>query len=179
MHHDPELVLPNYTAATLTMSPISLLARFFIIYYRVSLNRTHLSHHSSSICKKCERSARSCTGLYCNAAEQTPFKPSAIDVKVDDECYVGFQEALKKKQQPPSSTPSSVSAPFVATAPAAATPLAAAAPTVPSLPASPQAHSDVRPHFSYHPSIIALPMPGPSNLPASVSTTAKRVLSVG
>lgn len=56
-----------------------------------------------------------------------------------------FQEALKKKQQPPTTTPSPVSTPFVpATAP---TPLAAAAPTVPSLPASPHAHTDVSTHL--------------------------------
>ncbi|KAF9790247.1 hypothetical protein SFRURICE_010907 [Spodoptera frugiperda] len=66
----------------------------------------------------------------------------------DGLCSVCFKEALKKKQQPPASSPSPVSAPFVA---APSTPLAAAAPTVPSLPAQPQTHTDVRPHFSYYP----------------------------
>lgn len=57
-----------------------------------------------------------------------------------------FQEALKKKQQPPATTPSPVSAAFMPATPAP-TPLAAAAPTVPSLPVAPQQHStDVRPH---------------------------------
>ncbi|KAH9631420.1 hypothetical protein HF086_014265 [Spodoptera exigua] len=66
----------------------------------------------------------------------------------DGLCSVCFKEALKKKQQPPASSPSPVSAPFVATP---STPLAAAAPTVPSLPAQPQTHTDVRPHLSYYP----------------------------
>ncbi|XP_053605884.1 AN1-type zinc finger protein 6 isoform X2 [Plodia interpunctella] len=62
----------------------------------------------------------------------------------DGLCSVCFKEALKKKQQPPATTPSPVSAPFV---PAAPTPLAAAAPTVPALPTlttlpQQQAHSD-------------------------------------
>lgn len=57
----------------------------------------------------------------------------------DGLCSVCFKEALKKKQQPPASSPSPVSAPFVA---APSTPLAAAAPTVPSLPAQPQTHTD-------------------------------------
>ncbi|CAG9787342.1 unnamed protein product [Diatraea saccharalis] len=56
----------------------------------------------------------------------------------DGLCSVCFKEALKKKQQPPTTTPSPVSAPFV---PAPPTPLAAAAPTVPSLPAQPQVHT--------------------------------------
>ncbi|XP_069357520.1 AN1-type zinc finger protein 6 isoform X2 [Maniola hyperantus] len=56
----------------------------------------------------------------------------------DGLCSVCFKEALKKKQQPPASTPSPVSSSFVA----APTPLAAAAPTVPSLPASPQPLTD-------------------------------------
>ncbi|XP_028026086.1 AN1-type zinc finger protein 6 isoform X2 [Bombyx mandarina] len=58
----------------------------------------------------------------------------------DGLCSVCFKEALKKKQQPPATTPSAVSAPFVASAP---TPLSAAAPTVPSLPASPQPLADL------------------------------------
>ncbi|XP_060802210.1 AN1-type zinc finger protein 6 [Amyelois transitella] len=62
----------------------------------------------------------------------------------DGLCSVCFKEALKKKQQPPATTPSPVSAPFV---PAAPTPLAAAAPTVPALPSlttlpQQQTHSD-------------------------------------
>ncbi|KPJ13069.1 AN1-type zinc finger protein 6 [Papilio machaon] len=66
----------------------------------------------------------------------------------DGLCSVCFKEALKKKQQPPASTPSPVATSFVPTptpAPAPAptpTPLAAAAPTVPSLPAQPQTHTD-------------------------------------
>ncbi|XP_049870848.1 AN1-type zinc finger protein 6 [Pectinophora gossypiella] len=59
----------------------------------------------------------------------------------DGLCSVCFKEALKKKQQPPASTPSPVSAAFVPAAPAP-TPLAAAAPTVPTLPAQPQHHTD-------------------------------------
>lgn len=55
----------------------------------------------------------------------------------DGLCSVCFKEALKKKQQPPQSTPSPVSAaPF-----APATPLAAAVPTVPCLPV-PVPHAD-------------------------------------
>ncbi|XP_041968334.1 AN1-type zinc finger protein 6 isoform X2 [Aricia agestis] len=53
----------------------------------------------------------------------------------DGLCSVCFKEALKKKQQPPATTPSPVASTFVP-APAA-TPLAAAAPTVPSLPSLP------------------------------------------
>ncbi|XP_047996464.1 AN1-type zinc finger protein 6 isoform X2 [Leguminivora glycinivorella] len=69
----------------------------------------------------------------------------------DGLCSVCFKEALKKKQQPPATTPSPVAAPFVPAAPALApapapapapTPLAAAAPTVPSLAAQPQQHTD-------------------------------------
>ncbi|XP_073952572.1 zinc finger AN1-type doctor no isoform X2 [Choristoneura fumiferana] len=63
----------------------------------------------------------------------------------DGLCSVCFKEALKKKQQPPATTPSPVAAPYVPAAPAlppAATPLAAAAPTVPSLAAQPHAHTD-------------------------------------
>ncbi|XP_026485636.1 AN1-type zinc finger protein 6 [Vanessa tameamea] len=56
----------------------------------------------------------------------------------DGLCSVCFKEALKKKQQPPATTPSAVSTSFVA----APTPLAAAAPTVPALPAQPQQHTD-------------------------------------
>lgn len=56
--------------------------------------------------------------------------------------YEIFQEALKKKQQPPATTPSPVSTSFVA-----ATPLAAATPTVPALPVQPQLHTDVRPYL--------------------------------
>ncbi|GBP87808.1 AN1-type zinc finger protein 6 [Eumeta japonica] len=68
----------------------------------------------------------------------------------DGLCSVCFKEALKKKQQPPATTPSPVSTPFVASTPAAApapapapapTPLAAAAPTVPS-PVPTTAHTD-------------------------------------
>ncbi|CAH2085671.1 unnamed protein product [Euphydryas editha] len=61
----------------------------------------------------------------------------------DGLCSVCFKEALKKKQQPPATTPSPVSTSFVNTP----TPLAAAAPTVPALPALPaqQTHTDVRP----------------------------------
>ncbi|XP_045449189.1 AN1-type zinc finger protein 6 isoform X1 [Melitaea cinxia] len=55
----------------------------------------------------------------------------------DGLCSVCFKEALKKKQQPPVTTPSPVSTSFVSTA----TPLAAAAPTVPALPAQ-QTHTD-------------------------------------
>ncbi|XP_013161709.1 PREDICTED: AN1-type zinc finger protein 6 isoform X2 [Papilio xuthus] len=66
----------------------------------------------------------------------------------DGLCSVCFKEALKKKQQPPASTPSPVATSFVPTptpAPVPAptpTPLAAAAPTVPSLPVQPQTHTD-------------------------------------
>ncbi|XP_039750712.1 AN1-type zinc finger protein 6 isoform X2 [Pararge aegeria] len=56
----------------------------------------------------------------------------------DGLCSVCFKEALKKKQQPPATTPSPVSSSFVA----APTPLAAAAPTVPALPASPMQLTD-------------------------------------
>ncbi|KAI8421044.1 hypothetical protein MSG28_008173 [Choristoneura fumiferana] len=73
----------------------------------------------------------------------------------DGLCSVCFKEALKKKQQPPATTPSPVAAPYVPAAPAlppAATPLAAAAPTVPSLAAQPHAHTDVRPNIFYLPS---------------------------
>ncbi|XP_038221677.1 AN1-type zinc finger protein 6 isoform X1 [Zerene cesonia] len=52
---------------------------------------------------------------------------------------VEFQEALKKKQQPPATTPSPVASTFV---PTPATPLAAAAPTVPTLPAQTQTLTD-------------------------------------
>ncbi|CAK1543901.1 unnamed protein product [Leptosia nina] len=64
----------------------------------------------------------------------------------DGLCSVCFKEALKKKQQPPATTPSPVSSSFVP-APAPATPLAAAAPTVPSLPAQIHTQTDVRPCF--------------------------------
>ncbi|KPI99402.1 AN1-type zinc finger protein 6 [Papilio xuthus] len=73
----------------------------------------------------------------------------------DGLCSVCFKEALKKKQQPPASTPSPVATSFVPTptpAPVPAptpTPLAAAAPTVPSLPVQPQTHTDVRPLYLY------------------------------
>lgn len=50
-------------------------------------------------------------------------------------CSVCFKEAVKKKQQPPPSTPSPSTATFVPATPLPpATPLAAAAPTVPTLP---------------------------------------------
>ncbi|CAG4945823.1 unnamed protein product [Colias eurytheme] len=62
----------------------------------------------------------------------------------DGLCSVCFKEALKKKQQPPATTPSPVASTFVP-APAPATPLAAAAPTVPTLPAQTQTLTDVRP----------------------------------
>lgn len=57
----------------------------------------------------------------------------------DGLCSVCFKEALKKKQQPPATSPSPVSTPFVA---APSTPLAAAAPTVPSLSPPSPAHTD-------------------------------------
>ncbi|KAG7309948.1 hypothetical protein JYU34_004464 [Plutella xylostella] len=70
----------------------------------------------------------------------------------DGLCSVCFKEALKKKQQPPTTTPSPSAASFVSSAPPApapfvssappATPLAAAAPTVPALP-QPVTHDDV------------------------------------
>lgn len=59
----------------------------------------------------------------------------------DGLCSVCFKEALKKKQQPPATTPSAVSSVSAVSAPFVPTPLAAAAPTVPSLPA-PQTHTD-------------------------------------
>ncbi|CAG9133535.1 unnamed protein product [Plutella xylostella] len=69
----------------------------------------------------------------------------------DGLCSVCFKEALKKKQQPPTTTPSPSAASFVSSAPPAAapfvssappaTPLAAAAPTVPALP-QPVTHDD-------------------------------------
>ncbi|CAF4820255.1 unnamed protein product [Pieris macdunnoughi] len=60
------------------------------------------------------------------------------------------QEALKKKQQPPTTTPSPVSSSFVPApvpTPVPATPLAAAAPTVPALPAQTHTQTDVRPLY--------------------------------
>ncbi|XP_068626329.1 AN1-type zinc finger protein 6 isoform X2 [Battus philenor] len=63
----------------------------------------------------------------------------------DGLCSVCFKEALKKKQQPPATTPSPVAASFVPTPTPTPTPtpLAAAAPTVPSLSAQLQTHTDL------------------------------------
>ncbi|XP_045514264.1 AN1-type zinc finger protein 6 isoform X2 [Pieris napi] len=63
----------------------------------------------------------------------------------DGLCSVCFKEALKKKQQPPTTTPSPVSSSFVPApvpTPVPATPLAAAAPTVPALPAQTHTQTD-------------------------------------
>ncbi|XP_022123446.1 AN1-type zinc finger protein 6 [Pieris rapae] len=63
----------------------------------------------------------------------------------DGLCSVCFKEALKKKQQPPATTPSPVSSSFVPApvpAPVPATPLAAATPTVPALPAQTHTQTD-------------------------------------